>query len=89
MMKDDSSLSRNTTSGAMSSTVPLKATVDGFYRYVFAGTPTTTAATAPGDFVDEVGSSAAPLVSTPLPGAAMLSCLAGSFHALSARQGHR
>lgn len=29
-----------------------KATVDGFYRYVFAGTPTTAPATAPGDFVD-------------------------------------
>ncbi|WP_328683033.1 hypothetical protein [Streptomyces sp. NBC_00343] len=29
-----------------------KATVDGYYRYVFAGTATTAAATAPGDFVD-------------------------------------
>jgi len=29
-----------------------KATVDGYYRYVFAGTSTTAAATAPGDFVD-------------------------------------
>ncbi|MFI8232588.1 hypothetical protein ACIGDI_27510 [Streptomyces sp. NPDC085900] len=29
-----------------------KATVDGYYRYVFAGTTTTAAATAPGDFVD-------------------------------------
>ncbi|WP_406158486.1 hypothetical protein [Streptomyces canus] len=29
-----------------------KATVDGYYRYSFAGTATTTAATAPGDFVD-------------------------------------
>ncbi|GLP71273.1 hypothetical protein TUSST3_78930 [Streptomyces sp. TUS-ST3] len=29
-----------------------KATVDGYYRYSFAGTATTAAATAPGDFVD-------------------------------------
>jgi hypothetical protein len=29
-----------------------KATVDGYYRYVFAGTSTTAAATAAGDFVD-------------------------------------
>ncbi|MEW1827765.1 hypothetical protein [Streptomyces sp. NPDC088196] len=29
-----------------------KATVDGYYRYVFAGTATTAAATAAGDFVD-------------------------------------
>ncbi|MFF4362112.1 hypothetical protein [Streptomyces sp. NPDC001604] len=28
------------------------ATVDGYYRYVFAGTATTAASTAPGDFVD-------------------------------------
>ncbi|MFJ5302223.1 hypothetical protein [Streptomyces sp. NPDC088350] len=33
-------------------TTTTKATVDGYYRYVFAGTATTAAATAPGDFVD-------------------------------------
>jgi hypothetical protein len=36
--------------GALKSTT--KATVDGYYRYVFAGTATTAASTAPGDFVD-------------------------------------
>jgi single-stranded DNA-binding protein len=41
---------RTSSTGALKTTT--KATVDGFYRYVFAGTPTTAAATAPGDFVD-------------------------------------
>jgi len=38
------------TAGALSTTV--KASADGTYRYAFAGTATTGAATATGDYVD-------------------------------------
>lgn len=38
------------TGGALKTTT--KATKDGYYRYVFAGTATTGSATAPGDFID-------------------------------------
>ncbi|MBW8820923.1 MAG: hypothetical protein JF598_22615, partial [Streptomyces sp.] len=38
------------TGGALRTTT--KATKDGYYRYVFAGTATTGSATAPGDFID-------------------------------------
>jgi hypothetical protein len=41
---------KSSTTGSLKTTV--KATVDGYYRYVFAGTTTTPAATAAGDFVD-------------------------------------
>jgi hypothetical protein len=41
---------RASSTGALKTTT--KATVDGYYRYVFAGTATTAASTAPGDFVD-------------------------------------
>ncbi|MFE9678449.1 hypothetical protein ACFYO5_30810 [Streptomyces sp. NPDC006259] len=41
---------RTTTTGTLRTTV--KATVDGYFRYSFAGTSTTPAATAAGDFVD-------------------------------------
>ncbi|MEH0545107.1 hypothetical protein QA802_19050 [Streptomyces sp. B21-105] len=41
---------RTSSTGALKTTV--KATVDGYYRYVFAGTSTTPAATATADFVD-------------------------------------
>ncbi|MDX3575761.1 MULTISPECIES: hypothetical protein [unclassified Streptomyces] len=41
---------KTSTTGSLKTTV--KATVDGYYRYVFAGTSTTPAATAAGDFVD-------------------------------------
>ena len=39
-------------SGKLSTTV--NATADGYYRYVFAGTSTTPAATAAGDYVDVI-----------------------------------
>ncbi|MDX5565806.1 hypothetical protein PYK79_24215 [Streptomyces sp. ID05-04B] len=41
---------KTSTTGSLKTTV--KATVDGYFRYVFAGTSTTPAATAAGDFVD-------------------------------------
>ena len=41
---------KSSTTGSLKTTV--KASVDGYYRYVFAGTSTTPAATAAGDFVD-------------------------------------
>ncbi|MFD4571526.1 calcium-binding protein [Streptomyces sp. NPDC058417] len=40
----------SSSTGALRTTV--KATADGYYRYTFAGTATTPAATAPGDYVD-------------------------------------
>lgn len=36
--------------GALRTTV--KATADGYFRYTFAGTPTTPAVSAAGDFID-------------------------------------
>jgi len=41
---------RTNSTGVLKTTT--KATVDGYYRYAFAGTATTAASTAPGDFVD-------------------------------------
>ncbi|MDQ0684561.1 hypothetical protein QFZ56_003524 [Streptomyces achromogenes] len=41
---------KTSSTGSLKTTV--KASVDGYYRYVFAGTSTTPAATAAGDFVD-------------------------------------
>ncbi|MFE9678448.1 hypothetical protein ACFYO5_30805 [Streptomyces sp. NPDC006259] len=41
---------KTTTTGALRTTV--KATVDGYFRFTFAGTSTTPAATAAGDFID-------------------------------------
>ncbi|MEU9452185.1 hypothetical protein [Streptomyces sp. NPDC048277] len=41
---------RTNSTGVLKTTT--KATVDGYYRYVFAGTTTTAASTATGDFVD-------------------------------------
>ncbi|MDX3801243.1 hypothetical protein [Streptomyces sp. AK04-3B] len=41
---------KTSTTGSLKTTV--KASVDGYFRYVFAGTSTTPAATAAGDFVD-------------------------------------
>jgi hypothetical protein len=40
----------STTGGALKTTV--KAVKDGYFRYTFAGTATTGAATAVGDFID-------------------------------------
>ncbi|MGW5134681.1 calcium-binding protein [Streptomyces sp. NPDC004135] len=41
-----------TTSSTGKLSTSVTATADGYYRYIFAGTPTTTAATAAGDYVD-------------------------------------
>ncbi|CAL9668046.1 DUF5707 domain-containing protein [Streptomyces sp. enrichment culture] len=41
-----------TTSGTGKLSTSVTATADGYYRYIFAGTPTTPAATAAGDYVD-------------------------------------
>ncbi|MFF8023324.1 hypothetical protein ACFZDJ_19860 [Streptomyces sp. NPDC007896] len=41
---------KSSSTGVLKTTT--KATVDGYYRYLFGGTATTAASTAPGDFVD-------------------------------------